>query len=121
VRQYRIYKKGHKSGKVLRRLNKNTKPGLMTYQHLSIVEKDNLWYLLHLAHPPKVAEIARMLNKHRSTIYREIKSNTFDGKYSSSISKKKYVDKRLKANFRLNKILNNYQLEQYILKCLKLR
>lgn len=93
----------------------------MAYQHLTTEQKDNLWYLLHLAHPPKIAEIARMLNKHRSTIYREIKSNTFDGKYSSSISKKKYIDKRLKANSRLNKILSNHQLEKYILTHLKLR
>jgi IS30 family transposase len=93
----------------------------MAYQHLSIVEKDNLWYLLHLAHPPKVSEIARMFNKHRSTIYREIKSNQSNGKYSSSISKKNYIDKRLKANSRLNKILNNHQLEKYILIHLKLK
>jgi len=93
----------------------------MTYQHISIEQKDILQYLLNLAHPPKISEIAKMFNKDTSSIYREMKRGDKQGKYNSHVSKQRYIDKKLKANSIFKKILNNYQLEKYILKHLKLK
>jgi len=93
----------------------------MTYTHITTEQKDSLQYLLNLANPPSITEIAKMFNKHRSSVHREIKKGIKEGIYNSSLSKKRYVSKRLKANHRLNKILNNESLEKYILKHLKLK
>lgn len=91
----------------------------MTYTHFTIQEKDSLQYMLNLIHPPKVTEIAKAFNKDESSIYREIKKGDKYGKYNSSESKKQSREKRLKANQRFNKILNNAELKKYILKYLK--
>ena len=52
----------------------------MNQNHITILERESILEFLTLNY--SWAEIARQLGKHRSTIGREIKRNTINGKYS---------------------------------------
>jgi len=68
--------------------------------------------LLRAGHKP--AEIARQLDKHRSTISRELKRNRAPNKsgYHAATARLRAAERRHKANQRCRKLIGNPQLQQ---------
>ncbi|MDF1498554.1 MAG: helix-turn-helix domain-containing protein [Patescibacteria group bacterium] len=65
----------------------------------------------------KQEEIAQLLGKNRTTIYREIiRNKNKNGKYDTRIAKQKTKERRIKANQRFRKIENNRWLRTYLIK-----
>ena len=92
----------------------------MFYQHISSFQKNELSGMLRVG--AKQKDIARVLNKHRSTIWRELQRNKTDTKfgYNAGLAKKSTKQKRIIANSRFRKIENNKWLREYISRKLKL-
>jgi len=68
----------------------------------------------------KQKEVAELLNKNRTTLWREKKRNAKeDGKYNARIAKDKTKSRRIETNQRFRKIDNNPKLEKIIIKYLK--
>jgi IS30 family transposase len=69
----------------------------------------------------KKKDIAKVLNKHRSTIWRELNRNKAHNKsgYSARLSKIKTTERRINANKRFRKIDDNKWLQEYIIKKIK--
>lgn len=90
----------------------------MSYTHITSIQRNELSVLLRAGIKQK--EIAELLNKNRTTLWREKKRNSKDdGKYNVRIAKDKTKNRRIEANQRFRKIDNNPKLEKIIIKYLK--
>ena len=91
----------------------------MPYQHITSTQRNNLSLLLHTK--TKKKDIAKLLNKDRSTVYRELKRNATENKvgYSARSAKRQTKERRISANSRFRKIDNNKALKQEITRKLK--
>lgn len=76
------------------------------YKHFTLLERENLQLLL--AKGIKVIDIAKALNKDKSSIYRELKRNSIRKCYTPIIAESKYLKRRLKC--RPKKKLDNKEL-----------
>jgi len=85
----------------------------MSYLHIKPEQRVELAVLLRAGH--KQSEIATILDKHPSSISREIARNkTNEGKYNVWLARKNTKAKRLKANSRFRKLRANKKLKRYI-------
>ena len=82
----------------------------MSYHHFTTEERENL--LVALTKNLSVREIARQLHRSPSSVSREIKRNTQNGKYRPSQSSRLY--KKRRKNCRRKKLLDNPQLSQIV-------
>lgn len=91
----------------------------MSYSHITPIQRNELASLMRAK--VKIKDIAKILNKHVSTIYREIKRNKVDNKsgYDVRIAKENTYQRRVSANKRFRKIDNSPWLQKYILSKLK--
>jgi IS30 family transposase len=79
----------------------------MAYTNITIEQKNSLQYLLSLAKPPLQKDIALLFNKHRTSIFRQVKGNEKDGRYNSGLAKQNAKERRLQAHYKCRKIENN--------------
>lgn len=91
----------------------------MPYHHITPTQRNNLSLLLHTG--TKKKDIARLLNKHRSTIYRELKRNAAKNKvgYSARLAKRQTKERRISANARFRRFENDKALKQKVIKKLR--
>lgn len=92
----------------------------MSYTHFNRDSRNELSGMLMLE--AKKKDIAKALNKHRSTIWRELKRNKVNNKrgYDSRIARINTKEKRIKANARFRKLDNNKWLQNYVIKKIQL-
>jgi len=81
----------------------------MLYKHFTLKQRNELSVLLRIK--TKKKDIAKLLNKDRTSIWREIKRAEINGTYSVRKSKQLAKGKRIKANVRFKKIENNEEYE----------
>ena len=87
----------------------------MPYKHFTPEQKNQLSVLLRTK--VKKKEIAKLLRKDRTTLWRERKRGEgVNGKYYIRKSERLAKEKRIKANARFKKIENDKHLRKYILK-----
>ena len=67
------------------------------YQHFSAVERETLYALLQAG--KSKPDIAKVLDRHKSTIYRELGRNNSSVGYLPDRAQGKYIERRQKANF----------------------
>lgn len=94
----------------------------MSYTHITSNQRSELAGFLRAGLKQK--DIARFLNKDRTTIYRELQRNRTDKReigYDVWKAKEKTKERRKRANQRFRKIENNPWLEDYIVKKLEKR
>ena len=89
----------------------------MPYKHFTLEQRNELSALLRAK--VKKKEIANILRKNRSTIWRERKKAETNGKYYVRKAKRLAKEKRIKANARFRKIENDKHLRRYVVKKLK--
>jgi IS30 family transposase len=90
----------------------------MPYKHFTTEKRNELAALLRAK--VKKKNIAKQLNRDRTTIWREQKRGQgINGKYYALKSKRLAVGKRIKANARFRKIENDKSLRRYIVRKLK--
>lgn len=91
----------------------------MFYTHFKPFQRNELSALLRA--DIKKKEIAKLLNKDRTTIWRELKRNSAKNKkgYDARQAKKNTEKRRVSANKRFRKIDNNLWLKKYIIKKIK--
>ena len=94
-----------------------TKYPKVSYTHLTSNQCVELAALLRAR--VKQKDIARQLGKDPSSISREIKRNSRDGKYYAIYARLKTKDRRIEANKRFRKIENDPKLRKYIVSKLK--
>ncbi len=96
------------------------------YSQLSQLERDRIEGLLIANHRP--AEIARILKRNKTTIYREIETNSHkfktrfgkrDGPYEANTARHKHYCRRHYAKYQGKKIEENKNLKRYIIDKLK--
>jgi IS30 family transposase len=87
----------------------------MSYTHIISFQRNELSGMIHVK--AKQKDIAKILNKHRTTIWTELKRNGTNNKtgYDAGLAKKKAKDRRVKANARFRKIDNDIWLKDYII------
>lgn len=92
----------------------------MSYKHFSRDERLSLATLKRAGFSQK--EIARQLNRHPSTISRELSRGAMQNKtsYHTNVAEQRKKIKRIKANQRFRRIENNEQLIRYVADKLKL-
>lgn len=88
------------------------------YHHFTKNERNELFILLNRGYSHR--EIANALEKHHSSISREIKKNSVKEKYVSKKANQKAKTKRSKAKYRGMKINENSELKNYIEEKLKI-
>jgi len=87
----------------------------MSKEHFTAEQRNELSALLRAKIKQK--DIADILNKDRTAIYRELKRNSdANGKYHARIAKEKTKQRRVIANQRFKKIEYDETLEKYIIK-----
>jgi len=91
----------------------------MSYKHISPSNRNELSALLRAG--LKQNQIAKLINKHRTTIWREKKRNSTKNKigYNVKIAKENTTQRRLKANKHFKKIKGNTWLRAYIIRKIK--
>lgn len=89
----------------------------MPYKHFTLEQRNQLSILLRTKIKKK--EIARLLRKDRTTIWRERKRGETNGSYYVRRAKRLAKEKRLKANARFKKIENGKHLRIYIVQKIK--
>jgi IS30 family transposase len=90
----------------------------MSHKHITSIQRNELSVLIQAGIKQK--EIARILNKDRSTIFRERERNSKeDGKYHARIAKRQTKERRIRANQRFRKIENNILLKNKIVRMLQ--
>jgi len=96
------------------------------YGHLTQFERDRIEALINSGHKQK--EIAKILNRDKGTVSREIKRNrrrirkkggTVNGKYEASVASHKAYLKRKYSKYQGKKINENNELREYIINGLK--
>jgi len=90
----------------------------MSYTHISAAQRNELSVLLRTK--TKQKEIARLLDKHRVTIWREVQRNT-EKRYHAGMAKEKTTARQVAAHRRQRKIENNPWLRTYLVKKIKQR
>jgi len=90
----------------------------MSYTHISASQRNELSVLLRAK--TKQQEIAGLLQKHRTTIWRELKRNT-ERKYHAGIAKEKTAARQIAAHAQQRKIENNRWLRNYLIGKIKKR
>ena len=91
----------------------------MSYIHITPANQNELAVLLRTK--TKQKDIAILLGKHRTSIWREKKRNGGKGKYSSRKAKEKTTNRQVLAHSKQQKIKNNSWLRNYVVKKLKKR
>ena len=87
----------------------------MSYKHITPDQQNELSALKRTKIKQK--EIAQILGKDRTTIYREsIRNIDKNGKYDARIAKQKTKERRIESNQRFRKIENNEWLRKYIIR-----
>jgi len=87
----------------------------MSKEHFTAEQRNELSALLRVGVRQK--DIAEILNKDRTAIYREVKRNSdADGSYHARIAKEKTKQRRIVANQRFKRIEHDKTLEKYIIK-----
>lgn len=90
----------------------------MPHKHFTSEKRNELAVLLRVR--TKKKNIAKQLNRHRVTIWRERKRGAgSNGRYYTKKANQLAQEKRVKANARFRKIENNKFLRRYIIKKLK--
>ena len=90
----------------------------MSYKHITSDQRNELSALKRTKIKQK--EIAQILGKDRTTIYRElIRNQNKNEKYDARVAKQKTKGRRIKSNQRFKKIENNKWIRYYIIKKLK--
>jgi len=92
----------------------------MSYKHFTPDQRNELSALLRVSLKKK--DIAKVLRKHRSSVWRELKRNPSGQekrRYNARKAKKLTKARRVKANFRFRKLENNKWLRGYVLKKIK--
>lgn len=89
----------------------------MPHKHFTPETRNELSALLRTKIKKK--DIAKLLRKDRTTIWRERKRAETKGRYYVKKAKRLARDKRLKANARFRKIENDQSLRKYIIKKIK--
>lgn len=92
----------------------------MSYHHFTPDERNELSVLLRASLKQK--DIAKILRKHRTSIWRELKRNPSGKekkKYNAHKAKQLTKERRIKANFRFRKLENNKWLRHYVIKKIK--
>jgi IS30 family transposase len=90
----------------------------MPYKHFTLEQKNQLSILLR--NKTKKKDIAKLLRKSRTTLWRECKRGEgINGKYYVRKSKRLAKEKRIKANARFRKIESDTSLREHIIKKLK--
>lgn len=67
----------------------------MKQKHLTIEERESILVFLSLGETNE--QIARRINRHKSTITREIQRNSVNGKYSASLAQSLYKERKTKC------------------------
>ena len=88
----------------------------MPYTHISLSQRNELSALLRAG--TKQKDIARLLKKDRTSIWREQKRNS-DGTYHAGIAKMRVATRKKLAQQRRKKISSSVLLQNYIQKKLK--
>ncbi len=92
----------------------------MSYAHITASQRNELSALLRVKMKQK--EISRLLNKDRTTIWREKNRNeSKNKKYHAGIAKEKTASRQIAAHKRQRKIENNKWLRNYIIRKIKKR
>ena len=90
----------------------------MPYKHFTPDKRNELATLLRAG--VKKKNIAKQLNRHRTTIWRERKRGEgSSGRYYTRKARRLAREKRVRANIRFRKIENDESLRKYIVKKLK--
>lgn len=90
----------------------------MPHTHFTTDKRNELAALLRAK--VKKKHIAKQLHRHRTTIWREQKRGEgSNGKYYVRKSKRRALEKRIKANARFRKIENSKALKKYVIEKLK--
>lgn len=91
----------------------------MPYQHITKEQRNELSALLIAKIKKK--DIAKQLNKNRTTIWRELNRNKTKNKrgYNARLAKEETRQRRIKANRRFRKLENNKRLREYIIRRIK--
>lgn len=89
---------------------------MLSYTQLS--KKERFRIHIHLDKGKSIQEIAKLLGRHRSTIYREVKRNSFNKRYLPDTAHKKYKRRRSRKTKSKIKLCN--KLFWYIAQKLKL-
>lgn len=92
----------------------------MSYKHITPEQRNELAALLQVN--VKKQQIAKVLKKHRTSIWRELKRNLSSkekNKYNVRKAKQLTKARRVKANSRFRKLENNNWLKRYVLKKIK--
>lgn len=89
----------------------------MPCKHFTPEQRNELAVLLRAG--VKKKKIAQLLNKDRTTVWRERKRTQTNGKYYARKAKRLSEEKRIKANKRFRKIENDKFLRKHIVKKLK--
>lgn len=89
------------------------------YHHLTVLERESLGY--QLAQRKKIADIARAMGRHKSTLYREIAQSGFTQGSYRALTGQYAAFQRQQAAKKPQKIQTNEALTQYIHDHLKLR
>jgi len=91
----------------------------MSYKHITSFQRNELSALLRAGIKKK--DIAKLLNKDRISIWRELKRNDYDNRigYDARKAKSKTKQRRIEANQRFRKIENNKWLRNYIIRNIK--
>ena len=92
----------------------------MSYKHFTSEQRNELSALLRASLKKK--DIAKVLRKHRTSIWRELKRNLSDKekrRYNARQAKQLTKARRVKANLRFKKLENNKWLRYYVLKKIK--
>jgi IS30 family transposase len=92
----------------------------MSYDHITSFQRNELSGMLQVG--AKKKDMVRVLNKHRTTIWRELNKNRADNKkgYDARRAKKEVKNRRIRANSRFKKLENNRCLKKYVIKKIKL-
>lgn len=85
------------------------------YTHLSITDRHRLHIFLEMKLP--IAEIAKRLSRHRSTIYREIERNQEEDAYSHGIAQDKTEERAQQK--RVSKLESDGVIRDYVIRSLK--
>lgn len=90
----------------------------MSHKHITSIQRNELSVLIQAGIKQK--EIAKILNKDRSTIFRERKRNSKeDGKYHARIAKRQTKERRIRRIQRFRKIENDVLLKKKIVRMLQ--
>ena len=86
----------------------------MPYKHFTLEQRNELAVLLRAK--VKKKEIAVLLDKHRTTIWRERKRGNTNGRYYLKKAKRSAKEKRINANARFKKIKRDGVLRKYVVR-----